>query len=88
MLDDNLSAVFGLNVHDVGNLAPKVTESVLAALKDRKNPSRPLPRVLFTCVIAWHEVQVIPACAVGWFTSSKSGSSKAPVSRTRRSARA
>ena len=36
-----------LNVHDVGNLAPKVTETVLAALKDRKNPSRPLPRVLF-----------------------------------------
>ncbi len=36
-----------LNVHDVGNLAPKVTETVLAALKERKNPSRPLPRVLF-----------------------------------------
>jgi lysophospholipase L1-like esterase len=36
-----------LNVHDVGNLLPKVTETVLAALKDRKNPSRPLPRVLF-----------------------------------------
>jgi hypothetical protein len=36
-----------LNVHDVGNLAPKVTETVLAALKARENPSRPLPRVLF-----------------------------------------
>lgn len=36
-----------LNVHDVGDLSPKVTETVLAALKDRKNPSRPLPRVLF-----------------------------------------
>jgi len=36
-----------LNVHDVGDLSPKVTETVLAALKARKNPSRPLPRVLF-----------------------------------------
>jgi hypothetical protein len=36
-----------LNVHDVGDLAPKVTETVLAALKARENPSRPLPRVLF-----------------------------------------
>jgi hypothetical protein len=36
-----------LNVHDVGNLAPKVTEEVLEALKNRKSPSRPLPRVLF-----------------------------------------
>lgn len=36
-----------LNVHDVGNLAPKVTEVVEAALKARKNPSRPVPRVLF-----------------------------------------
>lgn len=35
------------DVHDVGNLAPKVTEVVLEALKNRKNPSRPLPRVLF-----------------------------------------
>ena len=35
-----------LNVHDVGDLAPKVTETVLAALKARNNPSRPLPRVL------------------------------------------
>jgi len=36
-----------LNVHDVGDLSSKVTETVLTALKDRKNPSRPLPRVLF-----------------------------------------
>jgi lysophospholipase L1-like esterase len=36
-----------LNVHDVGDLAPKVTETVLAALKAHVNPSRPLPRVLF-----------------------------------------
>lgn len=36
-----------LNVHDVGNLAPKVTEVVEAALKARQNPSRPMPRVLF-----------------------------------------
>jgi len=36
-----------LNVHDVGDLAPKVTQTVLAALKTRENPSRPLPRVLF-----------------------------------------
>lgn len=36
-----------LNVHDVGNLSPKVTTAVLDALKTRKNPSRPLPRVLF-----------------------------------------
>ena len=36
-----------LNVHDVGDLSPKVTETVLAALMARKNPSRPLPRVLF-----------------------------------------
>jgi hypothetical protein len=36
-----------LNVHDVGDLAPKVTEAVLTALKARENPSRPLPRVLF-----------------------------------------
>lgn len=36
-----------LNVHDVGDLSPKVTQAVLAALKERKNPSRPLPRVLF-----------------------------------------
>ena len=34
------------NVHDVGNLAPKVTETILAALKARQNPSRPIPRVL------------------------------------------
>jgi lysophospholipase L1-like esterase len=36
-----------LNVHDVGDLAPKVTGTVLAALKARVNPSRPMPRVLF-----------------------------------------
>jgi len=36
-----------LNVHDVGDLSPKVTETILAALKARQNPSRPLPRVLF-----------------------------------------
>jgi len=36
-----------LNVHDVGNLAPKVTEVVTAALTARQNPSRTLPRVLF-----------------------------------------
>jgi lysophospholipase L1-like esterase len=36
-----------LNVHDVGDLSPKVTEVVLAALAERKNPSRPVPRVLF-----------------------------------------
>lgn len=35
------------DVHDVGNLAPKVTEVVTEALKNRKNPSRPVPRVLF-----------------------------------------
>lgn len=36
-----------LNVHDVGDLSPKVTEVVLAALEARENPSRPVPRVLF-----------------------------------------
>jgi hypothetical protein len=36
-----------LNVHDVGDLSSKVTETVLAALKAHENPSRPLPRVLF-----------------------------------------
>lgn len=35
------------NVHSVGDLAPKVTEAILAALAKRKNPSKPLPRVLF-----------------------------------------
>lgn len=35
------------NVHSVGNLAPKVTETVLAALEQRQNPTKPLPRVLF-----------------------------------------
>lgn len=34
------------NVHDVGNLAPKVTETILAALDGRKNNTKPLPRVL------------------------------------------
>lgn len=34
-------------LHDVGDLSPNVTETVLAALKARENPSRPLPRVLF-----------------------------------------
>lgn len=34
------------NVHSVGNLAPKVTETILAALKNRKNKTKPLPRVL------------------------------------------
>src|SRR5215208_2702079 len=29
--------------------------------------------------MAWHEVQVMPACDVGWFTSSKLGSSNAPL---------
>ncbi|MCH7224775.1 sialate O-acetylesterase [Haloferula sp. A504] len=37
----------GKNVHNVGNLAPKVTETVLAALEARENPTQPLPRVLF-----------------------------------------
>lgn len=36
-----------LNVHDVGDLSPKVTATIQAALAARKNPSRPLPRVLF-----------------------------------------
>jgi lysophospholipase L1-like esterase len=36
-----------LNVHDVGDLSPKVTEVVKAALEARENPSRPIPRVLF-----------------------------------------
>lgn len=36
-----------LNVHDVGNLVPKVTEVVQDALKKRERPSRPVPRVLF-----------------------------------------
>lgn len=37
----------GKNVHNVGKLAPKVTEVVSQALKDRQNPTEPLPRVLF-----------------------------------------
>ena len=36
-----------LNVHDVGDLSPKVTEVIRAALEARENPSRPMPRVLF-----------------------------------------
>ena len=39
----------------------------------------PLPNVPLTCVIAWQTVQVIPACAVLWLTSSKFGSSNAPL---------
>ena len=39
----------------------------------------PLPNVPFTCVIAWHTVQVMPACAVRSFTSSNFGSSNAPL---------
>lgn len=35
------------NVHDVGNLAPKVTETILKALKERDKSTKPLPRVLF-----------------------------------------
>ncbi len=34
------------NVHSVGNLAPKVTRTILAALADRKHKTQPLPRVL------------------------------------------
>lgn len=34
------------NVHSVGNLAPKVTETILAALASRKQSTKPLPRVL------------------------------------------
>jgi len=34
------------NVHAVGNLAPKVTETILAALASRKEKTKPLPRVL------------------------------------------
>src|ERR1043165_8881188 len=40
-----------------------------------------LPRVLLMWVIAWQEVQVTPACAVGWRTSSKFGSSNAPLKK-------
>jgi len=35
------------NVHSVGNLAPKVTETIRAAIAARDNNTRPLPRVLF-----------------------------------------
>lgn len=34
------------DVHSVGNLAPKVTETILDALKNRKDKTKPLPRVL------------------------------------------
>jgi hypothetical protein len=37
----------GKNVHNVGNLAPKVTETITQALADRENKTKPLPRVLF-----------------------------------------
>ncbi len=37
----------GKNVHNVGNLAPKVTGVITKALKKRENPTKPLPRVLF-----------------------------------------
>jgi lysophospholipase L1-like esterase len=35
------------NVHDVGNLAPKVTKTVLAAIESREKNTKPVPRVLF-----------------------------------------
>lgn len=34
------------NVHSVGNLAPQVTKTILAALEKRKESTKPLPRVL------------------------------------------
>lgn len=34
------------NVHSVGNLAPKVTSTILAAIEKRPKNTRPLPRVL------------------------------------------
>lgn len=34
------------NVHDVGNLAPKVTATILTALENRAQKTKPLPRVL------------------------------------------
>ena len=37
----------GKNVHNVGNLAPQTTEVITKALQERKNPTKPLPRVLF-----------------------------------------
>lgn len=37
----------GKNVHNVGNLAPKVTKTILDALEARKDKTKPLPRVLF-----------------------------------------
>ena len=35
--------------------------------------------MLLTWVMAWQAVQVMPAWAVGWFTTSKFGSSNAPL---------
>jgi hypothetical protein len=37
----------GKNVHNVGKLAPKVTEVVTQALQNLQHPTQPLPRVLF-----------------------------------------
>lgn len=37
----------GKNVHNVGNLAPKVTEAITDALEKHDNKTKPLPRVLF-----------------------------------------
>jgi len=34
------------NVHSVGNLAPKVTQTILDALEEREQSTKPLPRVL------------------------------------------
>jgi lysophospholipase L1-like esterase len=34
------------NVHSVGNLAPKVTQTILEALEQREHTTKPLPRVL------------------------------------------
>lgn len=34
------------NVHSVGNLEPKVTATILKVLEERKNKTKPLPRVL------------------------------------------
>ena len=36
----------GTNVHEVGNLTPKVTKTILDALAARENNTKPLPRVL------------------------------------------
>lgn len=37
----------GKNVHNVGNLVPKVTETILNTLANRETKTKPLPRVLF-----------------------------------------